>query len=51
MANVIRNIQATAGDHVGYCLIANGIDNPSGDTGRTLAKCDEWVAVAATCLS
>ena len=51
MEKAIRDIQAAALDRVSYCVIANGIDNPCGDVEKTLAKCDEWVTVAAACLS
>ncbi len=51
MEKAIRDIQAAALDRVSYCVIANGIDNPCGDVEKTLAKCDEWVKVAAACLS
>jgi hypothetical protein len=51
MTGVIRDICLTAGDRVKYCLIADGIDNPSGEPGRILSRCDERVAAAAACLN
>jgi hypothetical protein len=51
MAEVIRGIKKTAGDRVSWCLIANGIDNACGDMEKSLSTCDEWVVVAAACLS
>ena len=51
MTRVMKGIQSTAGDRVKYCLVANGIDNPSGNLGATLAACDEWVAAAARCMN
>jgi len=51
MMEVIRNIQGVAGEKVGYCLIANGIDSASGDLEGTMAACDRWAGVATTCFA
>ena len=47
MASVLRGIRRLADGRVKYCVIANGIDSASDDVQGTLAKCDEWLQVAA----
>jgi uroporphyrinogen-III decarboxylase len=47
MAEVLRGIRKLADGRVKYCVIANGIDNPTGNMALTLSKCDQWVGVAA----
>ena len=47
MAEVLKGIRRLADGRVKYCVIANGIDSPTGDMALTLSKCDQWVGVAA----
>lgn len=47
MAAVLKGIRGFAEGRVKYCVIANGIDNPTRDMALTLSQCDQWVGVAA----